>query len=180
MKPPTFSFADHKRWNNLLLFSSLFKAKVPWERDERRKQRSLEMGTCSLKRRKRQLSNAGGCRGEQDVAINRWRTEKWPGRADVGRELPRGLWRGSARLMNEAAGRLQTSWSRHMGKKKKWLQMDPQRYFPLQQVEQVQRPLVKSEVLLMQRLASERGSKRWRGMTSGLKKITAQLKWRVC
>lgn len=76
MKPPTFSFADHKRWNNLLLFSSLFKAKVPWERDERRKQRSLEMGTCSLKRRKRQLSNAGGCRGEQDVAINRWRTEK--------------------------------------------------------------------------------------------------------
>lgn len=95
MKPPTFSFADHKRWSNPLLFRSLFKAKVPRETDERRKQRSLEMGNCSFKSRRRQLSNTGGCRERKMRSLTgmelKSSPEKWTGRGDVAERCWRSL-----------------------------------------------------------------------------------------
>ena len=50
------------------------------------------MGKCSLKRRERQVSNIGGCRGKEDEAIKgsgtKNSTEKWPQRAESCHEVP--------------------------------------------------------------------------------------------
>lgn len=105
------------------------------------------VGKCSLKRRQRQVSNIGGCRGKEDEAIKGSGTknspEKWAERGDVGRGWPRGPWRGSSSPCNQAADfrpHTMKQCTRENEYKIQIIKIKQHRNLFLQQVEQVNGP----------------------------------------